>query len=108
MATASSTDAARMAYGGDPLDDDTLAFVTDPECSVYDTVHHYFQPVHWSLVGEVPVTYVVNEHDRPIRPAMQEQMIERLPRAPTIVRVDSGHLFPVTQPEAFAAILADV
>ena len=25
-----------------------LAFVVDPARSVEDTVHHYFQPVHWS------------------------------------------------------------
>ena len=36
----------RNAYGGDPLDDDTLAFMVDPVRCVPDTVHHYFQPVH--------------------------------------------------------------
>jgi hypothetical protein len=36
----------RKAYGGDPLDDDTLAFVVDPIRCVEDTVQHYFQPVH--------------------------------------------------------------
>jgi len=30
----------RKAYGGDPLDDDTLAFVVDPIRCVEDTAHH--------------------------------------------------------------------
>jgi pimeloyl-ACP methyl ester carboxylesterase len=42
----------RTASGGDPLDDDTLAYVVDPVRCVEDTVHHYFQPVHWSLAGD--------------------------------------------------------
>jgi pimeloyl-ACP methyl ester carboxylesterase len=35
----------RRTFGGDPLDDDTLAYVFDPVRSVEDTVNHYFQPV---------------------------------------------------------------
>jgi pimeloyl-ACP methyl ester carboxylesterase len=95
----------RGAYGGDPLDDDTLAFVVDPVRCVPDTVHHYFQPVHWSTAAGVPVTYVVNTRDRPIPPALQEEMITRLPRPPVRVDFDGGHLPPVTAPEAFAAVL---
>ena len=71
----------RRTYGGDPLDDDTLAFVVDPVRSVTDTVNHYFQPVDWSAIAHVPVTYLLNERDRPIPAAMQEEMIGRLPRA---------------------------
>ena len=37
-------------------------------------LHHYFQPVHWSIAGDVPVTYVLNERDRPVPPAAQEEM----------------------------------
>ncbi len=96
----------RLAYGGDPLDDASLAYVTDPLRCVPDTVHHYFQPVHWSLAADVPVTYVVNERDRPVTVAMQEEMIARLPTKPTVVRLDCGHLPAVTMPEAFAAVLA--
>jgi pimeloyl-ACP methyl ester carboxylesterase len=101
----SDPEARRHSYGGDPLDDATLAFVTDPERSVEDTVHHYFQPVHWSAVAGVPITYVLNERDRPIRPAMQEVMVRRLPPPVEVIRLTSGHLLPVTSPAAFAAIV---
>jgi len=98
----------RRAYGGDPLDDDTLMFVVDPLRCVEDTVHHYFQPVHWSKVAGIPITYVINERDRPVRPEAQEKMVQRLPKPVTVVHVDSGHLLPVTAPGTFAKILADV
>ena len=98
----------RTAYGGDPLDDETLAYVVDPVRCVEDTVHHYFQPVSWAGVAGVPITYVLNEHDRPVPPGTQEEMAARLPPPADVVRVDSGHLFPVTAPGAFAAILAAV
>lgn len=95
----------RNAYGGDPLDDDTLAFVVDPVRCVEDTVHHYFQPVHWAEVAGVPITYVLNERDRPVPSGTQEEMAHRLPQPTTIVRVDSGHLLPVTDPAMFAKLL---
>jgi pimeloyl-ACP methyl ester carboxylesterase len=95
----------RHSYGADPLDDATLAFVVDPVRSVEDTVHHYFQPVHWSAVVGVPITYVLNERDRPVRPEMQELMAERLPPPVEVIRVDSGHLLPVTSPAVFAEIV---
>jgi pimeloyl-ACP methyl ester carboxylesterase len=98
----------RGAYGGDPLDDDTLMFVVDPVRCVADTVHHYFQPVHWSAVAGVPVTYVLNERDRPVLPEAQEEMVRRLPQPSTVIRVDSGHLLPVTAPALFARMVADV
>ncbi len=98
----------RTAYGGDPLDDDTLAFVVDPLRCVEDTVHHYFQPVHWSKVTGIPITYVINERDRPVLPEAQEEMAQRLPEPVTVVRVDSGHLLPVTAPATFAKVLAEV
>jgi pimeloyl-ACP methyl ester carboxylesterase len=96
----------RTAYGGDPLDDDTLAFVTDPVRAVPDTVHHYFQPVRWSQAAQVPVTYVLNERDRPIPAALQEEMARRVPRLTRLVRLDAGHIPAVTDPGAFAAVLA--
>ncbi len=98
----------RAAYGGDPLDDDALAYVVDPARCVEDTVHHYLQPVRWSNVAGVPITYVVNTRDRPIPPDSQEEMAQRLPQPATVVRVDSGHLLPVTDPACFARILARV
>jgi pimeloyl-ACP methyl ester carboxylesterase len=103
----SDSEALRRSYGGDPLDNDTLAFVTDPVRSVEDTVHHYFQPVHWSAVAlaAVPITYVLNERDRPIRPEMQEVMAQRLPPPVEVIRLDSGHLLPVTSPVLFAEIV---
>ncbi len=85
----------RRSTGGDPLDDEDLAFVVDPVRLVPDTVHHYFQPVHWSRVSTA-VTYVLTERDRPIPPSMQEEMIGRLPGAPIVERLDSGHLAAVT------------
>jgi pimeloyl-ACP methyl ester carboxylesterase len=98
-------EASRRAYGGDPLNDATLAFVLDPVRSVEDTVHHYYQPVHWSADAGVPITYVVNERDRPIRPEMQLVMVQRLPAPVEVIGVDSGHLLPVTSPALFAEIV---
>jgi pimeloyl-ACP methyl ester carboxylesterase len=96
----------RHAYGGDPLDDATLAFVTDPVRCVADTVHHYFQPVRWSAVADVPVTYLLNTRDRPIPSETQEQMVTHLPGPVTVVRIDGGHIPAVTDPAAFARHLA--
>jgi pimeloyl-ACP methyl ester carboxylesterase len=98
----------RGAYGGDPLDDDILSFVVDPLRCVVDTIHHYFQPVYWSKVVGIPITYVMNERDRPVLPEAQEEMVKRLPPPVTLVRVDSGHLLPVTAPALFADILREV
>jgi pimeloyl-ACP methyl ester carboxylesterase len=97
----------RHAYGGDPLDDETLAFVVDPVRCVADTVHHYFQPVHWSIAAEVPVTYLLNTRDRPVPSATQEAMVTRLPRPPHVVRLDTGHLPAITHAEAFARLLEE-
>ncbi len=101
----SDPEAFRTTYGGDPLDDETLAYVLDPARLVVDTVHHYLQPVYWSRAGDVPVTYIANERDRPVPLALQEKMIARLPHSPTVVRLDTGHIPPVTAPQAFAALL---
>jgi len=98
----------RHAYGGDPLDDATLAFVVDPVRSVEDTVHHYFQPVRWSAAAGVPITYILNERDRPVPPDTQELMADRLPAPVDVVRIDSGHLLPVTASAEFAEILGGV
>ena len=101
-------EAFRQTYGGDPLDDETLAYVVDPVRSVPDTVHHYFQPISWAAAADVPLTYVLNERDRPIPPATQEEMITRLPRQPAVVRFDSGHVPAVTSPELFADVLRSI
>ncbi len=99
-------EAFRQTYGGEPLDDETLAFVVDPDRCVLDTINHYFQPVHWSVVPEdVPVTYILNQHDRPIPPVLQEEMIGRLPHPPTVVRMASGHVPAITDPAGFARLL---
>jgi pimeloyl-ACP methyl ester carboxylesterase len=98
----------RNAYGGDPLDDDTLAFMVDPARCVPDTVNHYFQPVHWSIARDVPVVYVLNERDRPVPSETQEQMVTHLPRAPHVVRLDTGHVPAVTHPEELAKLLTSV
>jgi len=96
----------RTTYGGDPLSDDDLAFVVDPVRCVPDTIHHYFQPVRWSLARGIPVTYVLNTRDRPIPPALQEEMIARLPDLPAVVRLATGHLPAVTHPDLFAKAVA--
>jgi pimeloyl-ACP methyl ester carboxylesterase len=98
----------RNAYGGDPLDDDALAFVVDPSRCVEDTVHHYFQPVAWSTVVGVPIVYVLNQRDRPVPPETQEAMAARLPPPATVMRVDSGHLLAVTAPRTLADILSEM
>ena len=95
----------RNAYGGDPLDDDTLAFVTDAVRCVPDTVHHYFQPIRWSAAAAVPVTYLLNTRDRPVPSETQERMVTHLPRPPRIVRLDTGHLPAVTHAAEFAELL---
>lgn len=95
----------RATYGGDPLDDETLAFVVDPVRCVPDGVHHYFQPVYWSRAAGVPVTYVVNQRDRPIPAPLQDEMAARLPGQVDVVRMDCGHVPAVTHPERFAQIL---
>lgn len=113
----------RTATGGEPLDDATLAFVVDPVRAVPDTVHHYFQPVHYSALaptevvdpggarGAVPVTYLLTAADRPIPASLQREMVGRLPDdVPVqVVEVDTGHLAPVTHPAVVAThVLAAV
>ncbi len=90
-------EAYRDAYGGRPLTDDECAFVADPVRSVPDSVDVYFQPVHWSLV-DVPITYLVNEHDRPTPRELQLEMAGRLPEPPAVHHLDSGHVPAVTDP----------
>ncbi|MGZ4694986.1 MAG: alpha/beta fold hydrolase [Acidimicrobiales bacterium] len=98
-------EAFRRTYGGEPLDDETLAYVVDPARCVTDTINHYFQPVHWSSAPPVPVTYILNLQDRPVPPALQEEMVTRLPGSPTVIRIDSGHVPPVTMPAGFAELV---
>jgi pimeloyl-ACP methyl ester carboxylesterase len=101
-------EAFRNTYGGDPLDDDTLAFVVDPVRCVSDTINHYFQPVRWTTVpATIPITYLLNERDKPVPAALQEEMISRLPGPVRVVRLDSGHVPPVTDPVGFARLLAE-
>ncbi|QYG91979.1 alpha/beta hydrolase [Iamia sp. SCSIO 61187] len=95
----------RTAYGGDALTDDELAFVVDPLRCVPDTVHHYFQPVHWSQAADVAVTYVHTERDRPVAPARQREMIALLPGPASVVTMPTGHLPMVTDPERLAAAI---
>jgi len=98
----------RTAYGGDPLDDATLAYMVDAARCVPDTVHHYFQPVYWSLAAHVPITYIINTRDRPIPTALQEEMVTRLPNSPRVLRIDSGHIPAVTNSQEFARILTSL
>lgn len=96
----------RKAYGGELLTDEQLAFAFDPVRNVPDGVHHYRQPVRWSQAGDVPVTYVVNDPDRPIPVDLQEEMLARLPHPPMQVhRLMGGHVPAITDPEALAATI---
>jgi pimeloyl-ACP methyl ester carboxylesterase len=95
----------RKGYGGELLDDEQLAFAFDPERNVPDGVHHYRQEVRWTQAGDVPVTYVVNDPDRPIPVDLQEEMLQRLPNPPTVHRLQGGHVPAITAPEAFAALV---
>jgi pimeloyl-ACP methyl ester carboxylesterase len=92
----------RDAYGGLPLTDEECAFVADPVRAVTDSVDVYFQPVHWSLV-DIPITYLVNEDDRPTPRDLQLEMAGRLPKPPTIKHLQCGHVPEVTIPAALAA-----
>lgn len=95
----------RSAYGGDPLSDDDLAFAADPARCVPDGVHHYFQPIHWSQAAGVPVTYVLNERDRPVATAMQEVMATRVPDLAAVVRYPGGHCPAITDPPFLASAI---
>jgi pimeloyl-ACP methyl ester carboxylesterase len=94
----------RSAYGGDPLDDETLAFVVDPSRAIKDSMNIYFQPVSWASIKEVPVTYVKNLRDRAVPPDLQDEMMSRLPNKLDVIEMDVGHIPAVTHPEEFAAI----
>jgi pimeloyl-ACP methyl ester carboxylesterase len=101
-------DKVREAYGGDPLTDDQIAFVTDPVRCIEDSMNIYFQPVRWSAAPGVPIAYVLHERDRPTPRALQEANIGRLVAAghtPSRVVLDCGHIPAVTDPEALAAVL---
>jgi pimeloyl-ACP methyl ester carboxylesterase len=54
----------------------------------------------------VPVTYLVNDHDKPTPPELQLEMAGRLALAPTVVHLDSGHVPAVTMPDELAAQIA--
>ena len=100
----SDPEAFRNAYGV-PLNDEDLAFVVDPVRCVVDTMSHYFQPVSWRAAAKTPVTYVVNLLDRPVPESLQREMIGRLPEAPTVVELDSGHVPAIVMPDEFAALV---
>ena len=54
------------------------------------------------------MTYVLNTRDRPVPSETQELMVSRLPGMPRVVRLDTGHLPAVTEPESFATLLQTV
>ena len=95
----------RGAYGGDPLSDDDLAFAADPGRCVPDGVHHYFQPISWSQADGVPVTYVLNERDRPVSTSIQEEMAARVSSPDQIVCYPGGHCPAITDPDFLAAAI---
>lgn len=96
----------RVAYGGDPLSDEDLAFAADPVRCVPDGVHHYFQPIRWSQAAGVPVTYVLNERDRPVSTSMQEVMAVRVSSPDHIVRFPGGHCPAITDPAFLASAIS--
>ncbi len=105
LPAATDPERARRAYGGDPLDDDTVAFLVDPVRCVQDTVEHYFQPVSWAGLDGRVVTYVVSERDRLLPAPLQREMAARLPAGATTVSLDAGHLPAVTHPAALAQLV---
>jgi pimeloyl-ACP methyl ester carboxylesterase len=100
-------EAVRNTYGGPPLDDELVAFVTDPSRWVRDSMNIYYQPVSWSSVGDVPITYLKQLQDRAVPPELQDEMIGRLPHG-RVIEIDTGHAPAITDPELFAGILHDV
>jgi len=95
----------RTAYGGDPLPDELVDYMTDPERRVPDSYNTYFQPVTWQEVPEVDITWFKNLRDRAIPVELQETMLGRLPRSPAIVEIDGGHIPSVTDPQLVADVL---
>jgi pimeloyl-ACP methyl ester carboxylesterase len=97
----------RNTYGGKPLDDDLVAFVTDPSRWVQDSMNVYYQPVSWASVAGVPVTYLRQLQDRAVPPELQTEMASRIPNA-QVVEIDTGHAPAITDPELFARVLNQV
>jgi pimeloyl-ACP methyl ester carboxylesterase len=100
-------DAVRGTYGGKPLDDELVAFVTDPSRWVQDSMNFYYQPVSWAAVADVPVTYLMQLQDRAVPPDLQAEMAARLPNA-RVLEIDTGHAPAITDPELFARVLHDI
>jgi pimeloyl-ACP methyl ester carboxylesterase len=100
----SDPEAFRNAYGV-PLNDEDLGFVVDPVRCVVDTMSHYFQPVSWESVRTMPVTYIVNLHDRPVPESLQREMLGRLPSPPNVIELDSGHIPAIVMPKSFAELV---
>ena len=96
-------EAFRNAYG-EPLDDESLAFVLDPARFVHDSMNVYFQPLSWRGLESIPVTYVKNKRDRPVPPELQVEMASRIPWS-RLVEIDSGHVPAITAPEKLAALI---
>lgn len=82
--------------------DETMAFVF--ERLVEDSFNIYFDPVSWTGVT-LPVTYVRAARDTAVPPALQDEMIARLPGEPTVLHWDCGHIPPVTRSDEFADLL---
>lgn len=101
-------DRLRKAYGGAELNDHQVEFLRDPVRFVLETYNFYFSAVQWSKAASVPVTYVINVHDRAVPLELQHTMISRLPAPPHIVPLDAGHMPAVTMPEVLAALLDGV
>ncbi len=55
-----------------------------------------------------PVRCLPDTRDRPIPSETQEEMVTRIPNLARLVRVDSGNMPTVTDPEGFAALLRRV
>ena len=53
----------------------------------------------------VPVTYLRAGLDRAVPPALQDEMIARLPDEPTVVTWECGHIPAITRPDGVAALV---
>jgi pimeloyl-ACP methyl ester carboxylesterase len=100
-------DVVRKIYGGPPLSDELVDFVVDPDRWVQDSMNFYYQPVHWSAVADVPVTYLRQLQDRAVPPDLQSEMAARLPQA-RVRDIDTGHAPAVTDPALFAGLLHEI
>ena len=86
----------RDRYGGEPLDDASLAFIVDPVRCVRTRCTTTANRCTGRSPATCPSPTSRRCHDRPVPHALQLEMIGRLPRPATVVELDTGHIPAVT------------